>query len=73
MIRKRSDRLETNDRHCKCLNRVAKAYRMVSFNLKDGCSLGRARKIFATACQMLVLAKINTLLACSQMLAKTIL
>ena len=61
---------------------------MVSFNLKvfakfglcsncsqklDGCSLARARKIFATACQMLVLAKINTLLACSQMLAKTIL
>ena len=54
---------------------------MVSFNLKvlakfglcsncsqklDGCSLARARKIFATACQMLVLAKINTLLACSQ-------
>ena len=61
---------------------------MVSFNLKvlakfglcsncpqklDGCSRARARKIFATACQMLVLAKINTLLACSQMLAKTIL
>ena len=61
---------------------------MVSFNLKvlakfglcsncsqklDGCSLARARKIFATACQMLVLAKTNTLLACSQMLAKTIL
>ena len=61
---------------------------MVSFNLKvlakfglcsncaqkfDGCSLARARKIVATACQMLVLAKINTLLACSQMLAKTIL
>ena len=54
---------------------------MVSFNLKvlakfrlcsncsqkfDGCSLARAHKIFATACQMLVLAKINTLLACSQ-------
>ena len=54
---------------------------MVLFNLKvlakfglcsncsqklDGCSLARARKIFATACQMLVLAKINTLLACSQ-------
>ena len=51
---------------------------MVSFNLKvlakfglcsncsqklDGCSLARARKIFAIACQMLVLAKINTLLA----------
>ena len=63
-------------------------YRMVSFDLKvlaifclcsnssrklDGCSLARARKIFATACQMLALAKINTLLACSQMLAKTIL
>ena len=61
---------------------------MVLFNLKvlakfglcsncsqklDGCSLTRARKIFATACQMLVLAKINTLLACSQVLAKTIL
>ena len=61
---------------------------MVSFNLKvlakfclcsncsqklDGCSLARARKIFVTACQMLALAKINTLLACSQMLAKTIL
>ena len=61
---------------------------MVSFNLKvlakfglclnysqkiDGCSLARARKIFATACQMLVLAKINTLFSCSQMLAKTIL
>ena len=61
---------------------------MVTFNLKvlakfglcsncsqklDGCSLARARKIFETACQMLVLAKINTLLACSQMLAKTIL
>ena len=62
---------------------------MVSFNLKvlakfglcsncskklDGCSsLARARKIFATACQMLALAKVNTLLACSQMLAKTIL
>ena len=61
---------------------------MVSFNLKvlakfglcsncsqklDGCSLARARKIFATACQLLVLAKINTLLACSQMLARTIL
>ena len=45
---------------------------MVSFNLKvlakfglcsncsqklDGCSLARARKIFPTACQMLVLAK----------------
>ena len=55
-------------------------YRMVSFNLKvlakfglcsncsqklDGCSLARARKIFAAACQMLVLAKINTLLECS--------
>ena len=53
---------------------------MVKFNLKvlakfrlcsncsqkfDGCSLARAHKIFATACQMLVLAKINTLLACS--------
>ena len=51
---------------------------MVSFNLKvlakfglcsncsqklDGCSLARARKIFAIACQMLVLAKINSLLA----------
>ena len=51
---------------------------MVSFNLKvlakfglcsncsqklDGCSLARARKIFATAYQMLVLTKINTLLA----------
>ena len=51
---------------------------MVSFNLKvlakfglcsncsqtfDGCSLARARKFFSTACQMLVLAKINTLLA----------
>ena len=61
---------------------------MVSFNLKvlakfclcsncsqklDGCSLARARKIFATACQMLALPEINTLLACSQMLAKTIL
>ena len=61
---------------------------MVSFNLKvlpklglcsncsqklDGCSLARARKIFATACQMLLLARINTLLACSHMLAKTIL
>ena len=61
---------------------------MVSFNLKvlakfglcsncsqklDGCSLARARKIFATAYQMLVLTKINTLLACSQMLAKTII
>ena len=61
---------------------------MASFNLKvlakfglcsncsqklDRCSLARARKIFATACQILVLAKINTLLACSQMLAKTIL
>ena len=61
---------------------------MVSFNLKvlakfglcsncsqklHGCSLARARKIFATACQMLVLAKINTRVACSQMLAKTIL
>ena len=58
-----------------------KGYRMVSFNLKvlakfglcsnssqklDGCSLAQARKIFAIACQMLVLAKINTLLACSQ-------
>ena len=58
---------------------------MVSFNLKvlakfglcsncsqklDGCSLARARKSFATACQMLVLAKISTLLACSQMLAR---
>ena len=54
---------------------------MVSFNLKvlakfglcsncsqklDGYSLARARKNFATACQMLVLAKINTLLECSQ-------
>ena len=44
-----------------------------------GCSLARARKNFATArillrtiWQVLVLAKINTLLACSQMLAKTI-
>ena len=61
---------------------------MVSFDLKvlakfcrcskgsqklDGCSLARARNIFATPCQMLALAKINTLLACSQMLAKTIL
>ena len=56
---------------------------MVSFNLKvlakfglcSNCSQNDmgARKIFATACQMLVLAKINTLLACSQMLAKTIL
>ena len=51
---------------------------MVSFNLKvlakfglcsncsqklHECSLARARKIFATACQMLELAKINTLLA----------
>ena len=51
---------------------------MVSFNLKvlakfglcsncsqkfDGCSLARARKFFSTASQMLVLAKINTLLA----------
>ena len=67
---------------------VHEEYRMVSFNLKvlakfglclncsqklDGCSLTRARKICATASQMLVLAKINTLLACSQMLAKTIL
>ena len=57
---------------------------MVSFNLKvlakfglcsncsqklDGCSRARARKIFATACQMLVLSKLNTLLAC--MLADT--
>ena len=32
----------------------------------DGYSLARARKMFATACQMLVLAKINTLLACAQ-------
>ena len=54
---------------------------MVSFNLKvlakfglcsncsqklDACSLACACKNFATACQMLVLAKINTLLACSQ-------
>ena len=61
---------------------------MVSFNLKvlakfglcsncsqklDECSLARARKIVATACQMLVLAKTNTLLACSQMLAKTMI
>ena len=61
---------------------------MVSFNLKvlakfglcsncsqklDGCSLARAGKIFATACQMLALAKVNTLLACAQTLAKTIL
>ena len=53
---------------------------MVSFNLKvlakfglcsncsqklDGCSLARARKIFATACQMLVLAKIHSR-RCSQ-------
>ena len=53
---------------------------MVSFNLKvlakfdrcsnclqkvDGCLLAFARKNFATACQMLVLTKINTLLACS--------
>jgi len=61
---------------------------MVSFNLKvlakfglclncsqklHVCSLARARKFFATACQMLVLVKINTLLTCLQMLAKTIL
>ena len=54
---------------------------MVSFNLKvlakfgccsncsqklDGCSLACVRKNFVTACQMLVLTKINTLLACSQ-------
>ena len=67
---------------------VHEGYRMVSFNLKvlakfglclnclqklDGCSLARARKICATACQMLMLAKIKTLLACSQILAKTIL
>ena len=57
---------------------------MASFNLKvlakfglcsncsqklHGCSLARARKIFATACQMLVLAKINTLLADARILA----
>ena len=40
----------------------------VSFNF------ARARKFLQLhACQMLVLAKINTLLACSQILAKTIL